>query len=701
MSCAHCGLPVPVARRAADVQSPQFCCFGCRFAFELSRPGQSDTSPGSPIFFRLGVGIFLTMNIMVFTWFFHSRELFSPDEPFNALAALLAYLLMFLCSGVVAALGAPLVHDAVANVTASRGRADANLLICVGVLAAFILSAVNTVRGEGSLYFDTAAMILVLVTLGQYLDSTAKRRATAAASTLLASIATRAWVERDGLVIEVDADAVRLGEQVRVRPGEASPVDGVVVSGDSHLDESKLTGESKPRAVTQGDRVLAGTINLDGLLWVEAQRVGADRTIAQVQRLLLEARAMQPPIQRLADRVAAAFVPMVIVLAVGVFAFHAWRGAAPRGLFDALSVLLISCPCALGLAAPLASWSALSRAARHGIVIDSAVTLERAAGVRRVFFDKTGTLTDPRLVVAGIAAHGIDEADALRIAASIEQASTHPIAAAITRCASERGLAVAAATQARILPGVGIEATIDGRTYQLGSQRLLTSLAPRERQEQAADDLVIHLVAAPARLASFTLTERLRGDAISAIGQLQRDGMDVAILTGDSEGPARRVASQLGVPVEHSLLPQDKLDRLMAARKQAGGVAMVGDGINDGPVLAAADVGVAVAGGADLAHQAGHVRLIADALDRVPLLLAIARDCHRRIRFNLTWAFGYNCIGIALATAGLLSPIFAATAMFGSSLIIVHVARGAGGADTMEARTLDADAGAPAAAGVA
>jgi Cu2+-exporting ATPase len=680
-SCAHCGLPVPATRAATDSLTPSFCCFGCRFANELTRHGPDVAGPGaaaSPIFFRLGLGIFLTMNIMVFTWFFHSRELFSPDEPFNPLASVLAYLLMFLCSGVVAALGTPLLIDAIQSFRPLRGRADANLLICIGVGAAFTLSAIHTVRGRGSIYFDTAALILVLVTLGQYLDSTAKRRATAAASDLFAGLGTTAWVRRGGQTIEVAAGDVGLGEHVRVRPGDATPVDGMVIEGASHLDEASLTGESRPRAVAPGDRVLAGSINLDGLIWVEAKRVGGDRLIEQVQRLLHEARQQQPPIQRLADRVAAVFVPAVLLLAVLVFAWHGWRGEAARGLFDALSVLLISCPCALGLAAPLASWSALARAARHGVVIDSAVTLDRAAGVRLLFFDKTGTLTDPRLAVQTIqTSPGVTEDQALQWAASIEQAGTHPIAAAITRLAAERSVVTTPVRDARVLAGVGIEAAFDDGVYRLGSWRLLPDAADRTPEQTEA--LRVYLLRGAQVLATFDLAEQLRADAPAAVGQLQRDGIEVAMLTGDQPGPAERIARTLGIGVEHSLLPHDKLARLQAARARASRrVAMVGDGINDGPVLAAADVGFAVAGGADLARQAGHVHLVADALDRVPMTLDIARDCRRRIILNLTWAFSYNGVGIALAAAGLLTPIFAATAMFASSLVIIRVASGRG-----------------------
>lgn len=698
VECLHCALPVPVYRRDGGRSSGQFCCFGCRFAHGLARPSaaEDDGALGglpSTLVLRLGLGIFLAINIMVFSWIFYSGEVFgavaAPDEPYRPLFALFAYLLMFLCSVVVVSLGFPLAGDAVDRMrtpigahTRFRGRVDANLLICIGVGAAFTLSVIHTVRGQGSLYYDTAAMVLVIVTLGQYLEAGAKRRASGAAGALLASVPRRAWVRRGGEVLEIDSADLAREDEVRVRAGEAVPVDGRVIEGASRIDESSMTGEARPRDVREGDRLLAGSVNLDGALWLRAEGVGQETALARVERMLDEARLRQPRIQRAADRVSAWFVPGVVLVALGVFAWHALNGAPTSGLFRALSVLLISCPCALGLAAPLATWNALRKAARHGIVIDSAITLERAAAVRAVFLDKTGTLTARRLRLARIdTAPGVSEIQALEWSAGLELTSLHPIADVLVDETERRGARPATVEAGKTLPGLGLEGRVAGRLLCLGSQRLISSRGidtefPAGAPEEAT--IAVYLADEERLLARFELAEVLREDAAAAVEALRRMGVEPTMLTGDRAGPANRIARALNLAVVSDLLPDDKLRHLESARAAGRLVAMVGDGINDSPVLAAADVGIAMGSAADLAKQAGNVHLIADRVDRVPLTLAIARHAMLRIRLNLAWAFSYNTIGITLAAVGWLTPVFAASAMFFSSLIVVGISRGAG-----------------------
>ncbi|MCC7409847.1 MAG: cadmium-translocating P-type ATPase [Phycisphaeraceae bacterium] len=696
-ACVHCGLPVPKARQT---DSDSYCCFGCRMAHELSRAGAADESsearkPGG-LFLRLAIGIFLTMNIMVFSYFFYSQELFPTVNPssrdtsggvadassshYHLLVGVLSYLQMFLATAVVALLGLPLLADTVDGLVSTfraqrRLRADANLLILTGVFAAYIFSILHTLQGSTKLYFDTASVILVLVTLGSYLDSGAKRRATEAARGLLQSIPDRAFVRRAGDEVEdIPADDVRPGDVVRVRPGETITVDGVVLSGQSHVQEAHLTGESRPRPVAPDDKVLAGSTALDGLLWITAHRAGPNRTIAQLHRLLEEARLHQPPIQRVADRIAAVFVPGVMVLALAVFAWHLVHQQPQHGLFDALSVLLISCPCALGLSAPLATWCAMAHAARRGILFQSGQILERAAGVTDIFYDKTGTLTTGQMRLTRIdVTADQDETRVLALAAAVESASTHPIALAISHEAKRRGLTIPLPTTSRVLPGAGVEATVEGTTYRLGGPRLL----PDMKNESA--EPAVFLVHDGAVLATFTLAEQLRPDARDAVAWHRRLRHRVEMLTGDQPRPARRVAEELNIPMATGLLPREKLDQLEARRGDGRRrVAMVGDGVNDAPALAAADVGVALAGGTDLAKQAGHILIVGDQLLRVPEAFAIARHAIIRIRLNLLWAFGYNIIGLTLASFGLLSPVFAASSMIVSSLLIITTSRKAG-----------------------
>jgi Cu2+-exporting ATPase len=727
--CLHCDLPVPRGRRGGS--GGAYCCFGCRIAYEVTRAGDAGVEPAGGLQLRLGLGIFLAMNIMVFSGVFYARELFgeaaAPTGGFVDLVALLRYLQMLLATLVLVLLGGPLLLDALDRLRgpawAGEGggwssRVDANLLICIGVVSAFALSVVHTLRGAGSVYFDTAAMILVVVTLGRFLEASARRRASGSARRRLADLPDRAWRRRASAleeVEEVEASALGRGDRVRVRPGEAVAVDGRVTEGRARIDESTLSGESRPRTVEPGDEVHAGTVSLDGQLWVEAKAVGEQRVAARVQQMLEHARSEQPPIQRVVDRVAAFFVPAVAALALGVFVLGAAAGEPTAALWRAMSVLLISCPCALGLAAPLASWHALRRAAERGILVRSAATLERVAGVGRVFFDKTGTLTEsvPSLERIDVAP-GVERRVALRLAASLETSSLHPLGAAIVKAARESDVAPLAVTDARPLPGIGIEGRVDGRRLRLGSRRLLAGLeegsaAGLGELREPDEATVVYLLEADRALARFVLTERPRGDAAAAVGTLRAMGLDCRLLSGDRPSAVTRLGLQLGLSAAGGLLPQDKVAALREARLDGTPAAMVGDGINDAPVLAAADVGIAVGSAADLARNAGNVLLIADRLDRVPLILAIARHCKRRIRLNLVWAFAYNSVGIALAAAGRLDPIFAALAMLGSSLSVVLVSRGAGrvflparagaGAPSAGRAEKDAPAGALAAGG--
>ncbi len=684
-ACVHCGLPVPAARGGGP--EPLFCCFGCSFAHRLALPASDvdGIAPPSTLLLRLGLGIFLTLNVMVASWLAYSREVFGDvarAEGTDAMLPILfSYLALFLCTLVVVMLGLPMLADA----GGARLRLDARTLIVLGVFAAYVLSAVHTFRGEGSLYYDTAALILVIVTLGSYLEAGAKRRAASSARRLLAALPSRLRVRRGDGVEELPVEEVAAGDLVQVPPGETVPVDGEVAEGTGYVDEASLTGEARPRVAVPGERLLAGAVSVDGQLWVRAEKVGDDTVLALMERALADARAQQPPIQRLADRVAAAFVPGVALVALAVFAVRTVRGEAAAGILDALSVLLISCPCALGLAAPLACWHGLRRAAEHGILIDSAATLERAAGIDRLFFDKTGTLTRPRLGLERtvIINPGIDERRALELAAALESASRHPIALAVLDLASCHGVSAPPAEGVTAVPGLGIEGRVEGRLVRLGSAVWAKRLGLDEHHPLSrvvGDDVhPVFLMDEAHLLARFDLCEEVRPEAAPAISELRRLGVEVGVLSGDRPAANARLAENLGIPAEGGLLPADKLARLAAARGRGERVAMVGDGVNDVPILAAADVGIAVGSASDLARRSAGVRLLGDGLDRVPRLLKISRDVRWRIRANLLWAFGFNSIGIVLAAFGALTPVFAAIAMVLSSLTVVRVSSGAGG----------------------
>ena len=680
-ACRHCGLPGP----------GEFCCFGCRLANQLvaasSDAASSEQVGGDAevaseevhrgsLFVRLGAGVFLSVNLMAVSGFSYAREVFgeaaSRGANYEAIAGLFAYLQMFLATAILVLLGFPLLAG-----TERKLKLDGNLLVGIAVVAAYVLSVHSTLQGEGSLYFDTMAGVLVMVTFGKLLEARARRRATSAARALHEAVPQRAFVERSSSIVEIDARDVEPGQRVRVLPGELVPVDGRVVEGRSHLENSGLTGESRAKAVAEGDEVLAGAMNLEGMLWLEAERTGAQRLIAQLGELLERARNSQPEIQRLADRIAAFFVPGVTLLALSLLAFHLVEGNTELALLVPLSVLLISCPCAFGIAAPLASWSALRRCATAGVSVDQAATLERAARLQQVLFDKTGTLTTARPELEAVSAFGINESQALEWAAGLESASNHPIAQAILDAAAAAGIQPEPVLDARVEPGRGVEAVVAGQRLRLANRRWVRELGLDPESEEPGP----YLLADDQVLARFELSETLHPSARRAVHELKQQGLRVSVLTGDDARPANRLARELGVGAQSELLPEDKLRALNALRSSHGPAAVVGDGLNDGPVLGGADVGIAISTATDLANSAGSVRLIHDDLRKIPYFFAVARHTVARMRLSLAWAFGYNTVGIVLAATGRLSPVFAASAMVLSSLMVIWLARGAGDID--------------------
>nr|WP_308616812.1 heavy metal translocating P-type ATPase [Massilia arenae] len=565
------------------------------------------------------------------------------------------------------------------------GSGNMDLLVALGTSAAYGLSVYLLVsagahgaHAEPHLYFETSAVVIALVLLGKWLEGRAKRQTLAALDALGRLRPDEALVRRNGKDVRVALAELRVGELMVVRPGARVPADGVVVDGRSHLDESLLTGESLPVAKEPGDRVAGGAVNADGLLLVEATAVGAATMLSQIIRMVEDAQAVKAPIQRLVDRVSAVFVPVVLAIALATLlgwglAGGDWQAA----LLNAVAVLVIACPCALGLATPTAVMVGTGAAARHGILIKDAEALETAHALDVVVFDKTGTLTEgkPQLV----AHEGVDPARLLALAASVQGGSSHPLAGAVIEEAARQGLAPPVASAARALPGRGVEAEVDGVTIVLGNRRLMEELgvpAAGGAQHEAAGRTVSWLAERrDGRLQVLGLLafgDRIKPGAPSAIARLKEAGIEPVLLSGDSLGAARTVAQALGIERVHAeVLPADKAQIVTGLRQEGRKVAMVGDGINDAPALAAADVGMAMATGTDVAmHSAGVTlmrgdpRLVADAI-------AVSRRTYRKIRQNLGWAFVYNVIGLPLAAFGLLDPVLAGAAMALSSVSVV------------------------------
>jgi len=602
------------------------------------------------------------------------------------------------------------------------GSGNMDLLVALGSSAGYGLSVALWLSAPAGamphLYFEASAVVITLILLGKWLEGRAKRQTTEAIRALQALRPETATVIRAGQTVQLSVAQVQVGDVVVVRAGERIPVDGVIVDGQSEVDESMLTGESLPVARQVGDAVTGGALNGNGLLRIETRAVGTLTMLARIIRMVEDAQLAKAPIQRLVDRVSEVFVPVVVVLAL-LTCLGWWLAGAglPLAVIRAVSVLVIACPCALGLATPAAIMTGTGVAARFGILIKDAGVLEIAHRVNSIAFDKTGTLTSGKPTLAGCVAFapvapaaasgtpqlpadapdpgkdGVDGATGpvLRLAAALQSGSTHPLAQPLLDAAHATGAALPVASQVQSQPGRGMSASVEGRTVWLGNGAMMAELGvdlgPFEARAAAwvsQGCSMSWLASAPAAesdagaplvLAMFAFNDEIRPAAKAAIGRLHELGIKCAMLTGDSAGAAQRVAAALGIDqadaVRAQVLPAGKADYIAAERGRGAVTAMVGDGVNDAPALAAADVGIAMSSGTDVAMQAAGITLMRGDLMRVVDALDISRRTYNKIRQNLFWAFVYNVVGIPLAAWGLLSPVAAGAAMAASSVSVL------------------------------
>jgi Cu+-exporting ATPase len=581
-----------------------------------------------------------------------------------------------------------------------HGSADMNTLIAVGTAAAFIFSTVVTFLPqvfmttgiEPEVYFDTAAVIITLILLGRLLEARAKGRTSDAIRKLLGLQAKTARVIRNGNAMDVDIASVVVGDIILVRPGEKIPVDGRVIDGRSSIDESMLTGESLPVEKAVGDEVIGASINRTGSFKFQATRVGKDTALAQIVRMVREAQGNKAPIQRLADKIAGVFVPIVILIAIATFAIWYSSGPEPAltlAILNMVAVLIIACPCALGLATPTAIMVGTGLGAEHGILIKGGESLEIARRVNMVVFDKTGTLTRGRPEVTAIYARdGFSDERVLFYAASLEQASEHTLGEAIINEARRRKIELAEPQGFAAIPGYGIEGDIAGQRVLLGNVRLMeerkidTSMLRSKFEDMAIEGKTPMLLAVDKKLFGvLAVSDPIKPDAARVINLLKEKDIEVAMITGDNKNTARVVASALGIErVMAEVLPGDKANEIKRPQSEGYVVAMVGDGINDAVALAQADLGIAIGSGTDVALEASDITLIGEELAGVPRAIELSRKTLRTIKWNLFWAFIYNIVGIPIAAgvlfpffglSGLLNPMIASAAMAFSSVFVV------------------------------
>jgi len=633
----------------------------------------------------LGVSLFFSLNVVMMTmalWAYADK----PDTRFAAaLADFLRWIALVFTIPVIAWLGVPLARNA--GELLKRRQLSTDLLLLTGVIASFGYSIVSTIRGVGHVYYEVACVILVLVTLGRWLEATGRLKASEALHALesllpdtVHRVVTSPLSEQEQEVL-VPLSEICVGDRLRVRASERIPVDGIVIRGTATIDEQFFTGESWPAAKRPGSTLLGGTLNLDGDLIVKATALPQQGALGRLVEAVRQAQSAKGHYEQLADRCSRIFFPVIGVIAAGTAWWHGMHTGAEAALLNSLAVVLIACPCALALATPLAVWAALGTAARRGVLLRGGETLERLASVTALRLDKTGTLTTGTPSMKQFVCEDDSERDEVwSRAAALTDSSTHVFSRAVREFV-ETTRPLPSLTEVRSVPGRGIVARVDGEAGEtlLGSARLMHEqsqrfaprLAAAIRQWEIEPESFVLIGWGGEVRGLFLLREELRAEARDMIRDCQSLSLDLAVLTGDHSARGARLQREIGVPVRSELLPEEKLQAIRELRTQGVRVAMVGDGVNDAPALALADVGIAMGCGTDVTRESADVCLIRNDLSSIPWAIGFARQTVSTIRQNLFWSFAYNGLGVILASCGWLHPAIAAALMVISSLMVL------------------------------
>ena len=674
--CFQCGIPItgkPVQYKI-DGEIKDFCCFGCYLIYKTTGL-RGDEGTALAFLGRFGFGYFLAMLVFMLSTYIYGFHM-TPDDP-QALMFVnfIKWVIVILATPVMLILGIPILRNAL-----SGGKINLNTdtLIAIGAFSAYFLSLYSVFTGGHSFYFETATMILVLVTFGRYLETSSRAKASNFMKELLKLSPEKATVIRDGKEVEVSKDEIKVGDIVKIKPGDKIPADGIVIEGQGHVDESILTGETKPVLKKVGDELFTGTTNIDGSFKIKVHKPAEDWTLNRFISLMKEIRNTKAPINRITDTIAAWFLPVVITIALGAFAYWYYHEGFEKALIVSMSVLLISCPCAFSIGAPLALWIGLGEAMREGIIIRGADVLEKLSSVKHVFFDKTGTITERNMIVSQVFS---EEENVLEKACAVEKNSEHPLAKSFISYAVQKGIKCDKDAEFfKVHFGKGVEGIVDGEKVYIGSKSFMEEIGCKisenileiEKKAEENGEIPVFIAVGDKVKGIITFAQKIKEEAPKAINALKKLKVNISILTGDTPYFAKVLKEKLGIEdVRAGLLPEDKLKAIKEAKNKGKTVSMVGDGINDAPALVEADIGIAMGCGTDLTRESANVSLLNDDLRKIPLMIILARKVKKVIYTNMFWAFIYNIIGIGLAVMGKLNPIFAAFAMVLSSAFVI------------------------------